>query len=77
MFLLINTPNGTGVQPPIAPVVAPSDEPQEPGVDAPDNGISNKAFLEDEGEIVPTAGAENGEPDMEGKSGVAKKIINV
>ena len=36
MFLQINTPNGTGVQPPIAPVVAPSDEPQEPGVDAQD-----------------------------------------
>ncbi|XP_071788929.1 uncharacterized protein [Asterias amurensis] len=73
----VNTPNGTGVQPPIAPVVAPSDEPQEPGVDAPDNGISNEAFLEDEGEIVPTADVENGEPDMEGRSGVAKKIIKV
>ena len=75
MFLLINTPKGTGVQPPIAPVVAPSDKPQEPGVDAPDNGSSNKAFLEDEGEIVATADAENGEPHIEGKSGVAKKII--
>ena len=61
-----------------SPQVAPSDEPHiGPGVDAPDNGISNEAFLEDEGEIVPTADAENGEPDMEGKSGVAKKIINV
>ena len=54
---------------------------QGPLLDSPVNGqgISNQAFVEDEGDIVPTTevSAEDDDPSKDEKSGIGKKIIKV
>ncbi|XP_038058461.1 interphotoreceptor matrix proteoglycan 2-like [Patiria miniata] len=71
----IITPNGTGASPPPAPAPTPvsSPVPEDQPSTEPEQGLSNEAFVEDEGDIVPTAEVVGDEA----KTDIGKKIIKV